>query len=378
MNIEADPLGYKQMSRQLAGIRDADEELTARIAGLAPWLRAATIAIVAIAIGFGFVLLGIAKYVMIPATAGIVVGLILGPIGDRGRAIGIPAFITYTLLVAAFCGILTLVAVMLLPVGQIVAEALPRANARLGSVIDTVKGWTDTVNSLRISLGGDVPIAGAAKGGNDASTVEIATTAVSIVTPALSQLVIFLFTLILFLSSRNSIRTTSAMMFGTREKRLKALRIFGGIENRLTDYFLVMTAINLGLGALVATVFLALDVPGAVSWGLVAFMLNYLPVVGPLMVKGALLAFGVLVHPTMLDALLPFLVFLTISMIEANLVTPRIVGTRITMNPLLIFLSVIFWTWMWGFPGAFLAMPLLAITSAVISARDDEKSKLPA
>lgn len=374
MNIEADPLGYKLMSRQLSAIRASDTELIAGLRETSPWFRAAVIALVLLA---GLALMAglhVGRFVIIPVCAGIVLGLIFGPLGERGAARGIPSPLVYTMLVLGVCAILSLVVLVAMPILQTIIEAIPRAADRFANVSSIFHGWIDKVNGLQRSMGGAGADGGAAR---SASAMEFATTAISIVTPALSQIVVLLFTLILFLAGRSEIRGSLAMMFSDRDHRLATLRTFGRIENRLTNYFFAVTAINLGLGLVVAGSFYLLGVQGAVSWGVMAFLFNYLPVVGPLMMKGGLLVFGLLVEPDLFRALLPLVVFLIISLVEANLVTPRIIGSRITMNPLVVFLSVVFWTWLWGFAGAFLAMPLLAIARAVLDVRQEDSQQIP-
>lgn len=367
MNLKADPLGYKLMSRQFSSARAADAEMAAVLRAGSDWMKAGVVALVLIAIGGALVLLHLARFVMVPVTAGIVIGFILGPIGDRARAQGVPRAVTFSALVVALVAALGILASMLLPVAQEVIGAMPRAAARLTHVAETLRGWTGSMATFSIA-----PPMGA----QSASGVEIATNAVTIVSPVVSQFLIFLFTLILFLVTRQDMKSTIVMAFSSRATRLATLKTFAQIENRLTDYFVAITFVNLGLGVLVGATFLALGVKGAFAWAVVAFCLNFLPVVGPLVVKGALVLYGVVVDPTLAGIFVPLLAFLVINQIEANVVTPRIVGDRITMNPLLVFLSVAFWTWMWGFVGAFLAMPLLAVASAILSVRE-EPSRLP-
>jgi predicted PurR-regulated permease PerM len=103
-------------------------------------------------------------------------------------------------------------------------------------------------------------------------------------------------------------------------------------------------------------------------WGGIAAVLNYIPYLGPI-ASALLLALGGLM--TFSDpwyALLPALIFIGIHLIEANFVTPTVVGRRLTINPLLILLSLSFWAWVWGTTGALLAVPLLIIMRTVLDA----------
>lgn len=370
MNLEADPLGYRLMSRQLSSVREAELDTAETLRVGVGWLKLGVIALVLISAGGALVLLYLARFVMVPVVAGIVVGFILGPIGDRGHERGIPRAATFSLLVVGVLAGIGVLGTMLLPAVQGVVEAMPQAAVRVSHFTQNLKGWIGALGSFATAPAADMSSA------NGTSGVEIASSAVTYLSPVLSQGLIFLFTLVLFLASRNETRQTIVMTFSSREHRLAALKTFSQIENRLADYFIAVTLVNIGVGIAVAAVFFALGVKGALTWGIVAFSLNFLPVVGPLLIKGALLAYGILVEPTLMGILGPFLAFLVISVVEANLITPRIVGDRITINPLLVFFSVVFWTWLWGFAGAFLAMPLLAIASAVFAV-SETTSRLP-
>jgi predicted PurR-regulated permease PerM len=193
----------------------------------------------------------------------------------------------------------------------------------------------------------------------------VVTTVFSAVTPAFAQFVVFVFTLALFLTGRKSIKAKLVLAMPSRSSRLTALHILSEIENQLLGYFAVTAAINAGVALVTTLALLALGVPAAPVWGFLAFVFNFLPVVGPLILKVALLAMGIVAMPTFGDALLPVLAYLAITTIESNLVTPRVVGNRLTLEPLFVFVAVCLFTWLWGPLGAFLAMPLVIIAIAV-------------
>ena len=182
----------------------------------------------------------------------------------------------------------------------------------------------------------------------------------------------------MYIATRKDIRQAAVLMVEGRERRLSVLRSFNEAQAKLAEYIFTVAAINAALGVVVAAVFWAFGVPGALLWGFLAFALHFMPVVGPLILKALLIVFGIATYPNLLHAMTPFGLFLTISLIEANLVTPKIVGDRITMNPMLVFLSVVVWTWLWGVAGAFLAMPLLALASVIREEYlEEEAPRLP-
>lgn len=358
----ADAIGFKQMSHQLAGLLEAGSARLDLMARHQHFIRLAAYALVVLAALAMLAAVYAGRFIAVPIFAGLVVGLILGPLGDRGQRFGLPKGLTYGLLMLALLGLTALCAWLALPVIQLIVAALPRARARLQDLLAFFNEWALVLENLRA---GGAPAIGASFSASapGTSSVEIATTALAWVTPALSQVLIFVFTLVLFLAGRSYWRGVFVRCFVGRADRLQALKSVAAVENLLTDYFVVVTAINAGLGLLVGSIFWLFDIPAPFSWAVLAFMLNFLPVVGPLFLKLTLLIFGFLVYPDTAHALLPVGLFLIASIIEANLVTPKIVGRRLTIDPLVVFLSVVFFTWLWGFAGAFLAMPLLAIAS---------------
>ena len=100
-------------------------------------------------------------------------------------------------------------------------------------------------------------------------------------------------------------------------------------------------------------------------WGTVAFLLNYVPIMGPLFGVVIFLLAGLLVIDQLWLALLPAILYFVIHIIEGEIVTPMLLAKRFTLNPVLVIISLIFWFWMWGVPGAILAVPMLAIVKIV-------------
>ena len=374
MNIQADPVGYKALSRHFANASRSDAEVAEEVRMQGIYIRATSYALVTLALIALMTLLYVTREIAMPVVMGLVVGLFIAPLSDRGRHFGIPAPVTTLAVAALLIGGVGGALYFILPNVSDFADAAPKISAGFQKAIKSIEGLFSVFDMVK---------QGAADGAalvtkTETSKVDIAAKVAGLVTPALAQFVIFLFTLLLFSASRGEIRSALVRMFKTRERRLSALRSFNEAENKLTDYIMTVFAINVGLGVTVGVAMWLAGAPGALVWGFLAFVLNFLPVVGPLLLKAALVVFGVAAYPTIGGGLIPIAIFLAISMIEANVVTPRIVGNKITMNPLAVFLSVVFWTWMWGFAGAFLAMPLLAIASVVNDEfRSDDAPKLP-
>lgn len=152
-----------------------------------------------------------------------------------------------------------------------------------------------------------------------------------------------------------------------RDKK-RAVDISHEVQQNISNYLFSVSLINLGLGMLVAGGLYFMGVPDAAMWGMLAAVLNFVPYFGPIAGVTVLAAVGLLAFGTLWQGLQPPTWYLVLHLLEANLVTPVLLGRRFTLNPVVIFVSLIFWTWLWGVPGALLSVPVL-VTFKVISDR---------
>jgi predicted PurR-regulated permease PerM len=127
-----------------------------------------------------------------------------------------------------------------------------------------------------------------------------------------------------------------------------------------------MTLINIGVGAATAVVVWAFGIANPVMWGLVAFVCNFIPYVGPLILAIIFIFVGLLTFDNVLPAMLLPALYMLIVGVETQLVTPGVMSRRLEMNSFLVFVGIVFWSWMWGLAGAFLALPLLIAGNAVL------------
>ena len=149
-----------------------------------------------------------------------------------------------------------------------------------------------------------------------------------------------------------------------RDKR-QAVELSLHIERDVSAYLLTVSCINalVGLGA--GVVMWACGVANPVLWGAVAFVLNFVPILGPMVGLVVFLMASVLSLGVTWWAALPVGLYFVIHVIEGEFATPMLLARRFTINPVALILALIFWYWMWGVPGAILAVPLLAITKIV-------------
>ena len=151
------------------------------------------------------------------------------------------------------------------------------------------------------------------------------------------------------------------------------------IEHNLTGYLSVVTVINAAVGVCAGAAAWMAGLPDPVAWAVLAFILNFIPYIGALIVEVSMFMVGVVTFPTLTQALLAPLIFLGLATLEGHFITPSIMGHRLTLNPLTVFLALVFWTWLWGPVGAFLAVPLLIVAIVVIDHLfPEDEPELPA
>ena len=149
------------------------------------------------------------------------------------------------------------------------------------------------------------------------------------------------------------------------KNKRQAVDISNQIESDISAYLFTITLMNGAVGVATGTAVALAGLGDPLLWGTVAFLLNYVPILGPMIGVVVFLLAGLLTIDTLWVAFLPAALYLVIHLIEGETVTPMLLARRFTINPVLVIISLVFWYWMWGVPGAILATPMLAITKIV-------------
>ncbi|CAN7627910.1 AI-2E family transporter [Rhizobium sp. LjRoot30] len=314
-----------------------------------------------------FVLLSLAVVyimaaVLMPITLAVVVGLILGFAADKLHKLGVSP------LVSAF-SLSSLFAAAVFFIVNALAEPMTRlaqdAPQMLESAIERVTPFLERFEWLHISRatfqGGSMSMEKLLE--NTGSVLQVVTGSL---TPALVQAMIFFAALLLFLLGRLQLRKALIMTFRRREKRLATIRILNAIEDALGFYFATASVIYAALGVIVTIIAWAGGLAMPVLWGVFAFLSSFVPFLGFSLMTVALAAAGILTHDDLLTGILPAVAFLIVHLVMENIVVPAIMGKRLEINPFIIFVAIIFWTWMWGAVGAMLALPLSLIGMTIL------------
>jgi predicted PurR-regulated permease PerM len=326
------------------------------------WSAAAQVATIGI---FLIVLIAAIEYgrpILLPTMSAFVLGMMLGPLSNRATKIGIPslasALFLWLLVVAVFYGIIILLSAPLVDwagkapqIGQSIKDKLHVLDRPLSALQDIRNALLPNANDKGVTL----------------DLVSIVQPALTVVTPAIGQIFIFFGTLFFFLLGRNQLRHVLVAFFDERDARLRMLRILNDIENNLTSYLSVVAIINFVVGVSAGLIAFFVGLPNPVAWAVLAFILNFIPYLGAIIMEVVLLAVGLVTFPDLGHAMIAPLLYLAFTTIEGHFITPSIMGKRLLLNPLTVFLALIFWTWLWGPVGAFLAVPIVIVTLVAVN-----------
>jgi len=316
----------------------------------------------------GFLALIAALYfgrpVLLPVTAALIVGITLSPATEFGVKYRIPTAVSAIAVVALLA---TVIGVLLTFFATPLTEWIGRAPEIGAAVQEKLRVFEYPLSVLRDLKNAIMPAA--AHGQTvavETNPAEIVGTVLLAITPAVSQFVVFFGTLIFFLITNIKLRRKLIVAFGSRDARLRMMRIWNDIEENLVGYVTLVTMINLALGTVTALALYLIGFPNPVTFGLLTMGLNYVPYIGPAIVATVLFGVGLIAMPSLAQAALAPALFVAIATLEGHFITPSIVGKRLTLSPFLVFLALVFWTSLWGPVGAFLAVPLLIVSIVVL------------
>ena len=173
-------------------------------------------------------------------------------------------------------------------------------------------------------------------------------TTLGVLTPPVTGFIYFLVVLLLFISWWPDLRRGLVMTFASRDSRLTVLRILNEVEASLAAYLLTVACINLCVGAVAGAIAALTGLPFPFGIGALAATLNFIPIVGPILMIVVLALVGIVAAPSLGAGVLPAALFMLAVFAEGQFITPTIIGRRLEINNLAVILSLLFWTWMWG------------------------------
>jgi len=318
-------------------------------------------ALVALLIICVVAVLYVAKAFFLPITMAFIIGTMLSPAASLMERYRIPRAVAAVLIVIAVGAAVTFMFGLIASPVMEWSNNLPELGARLKEKAHLFDRPLMLWQELQSMLGGSDRLATF-----QAPKFEWVQPTLEFLSPTFTEFLLFIPTLILFIASWRELRRAMIMNFSDdRPVRLRTLRILNEIEEHLGNYLLMVTMINVGVGILTGIICVATGMPNPAGLGAMAATLNYIPIIGPIATFAILVVVGLVTFPTLGGGLLAAAAFAALTFLEGHFVTPTIVGRRLSLNALAVFIALAFWTWLWGPMGAFLSSPLLIVALIV-------------
>ena len=307
-----------------------------------------------------FVALDQAQSVVAPIMLALIVGVVLSPVSDLVDRLGLPksvAALSSLFIILAALGALYL---FLEPVIDRAINAMPRIMTELdelfASLKNNLRGLEEAQKAAEeVANDGQPPETQQEAPESPIPTVE---DAIFMAPAILSQIAIFAGALFFFILTRDEIYDFIARRLVADDHRLETAHRLREAERQVGRYFLTISMINASYAVVFSAIMVAIGMPSPILWGIAAGLLNFLLYLGPAFMVVALLLGG-LISFEGAYSFLPVGIYILVNGIEAQFVTPSLVGKALEVNPLAIFVALVFFLWLWGAIGGFIAIPLL-------------------
>jgi len=293
----------------------------------------------------------------VPVITAWVMGAILRPIVESAENVGVPR-------VVAVIATATVALLIVLVIVGLLSTPLAYWIGHTAELAQLIKGKLQLLNQP-LAMFDEIAhaLSGVSAGPAPASAMNYDTSTITwnrIDTyPVITQFVLFFFAMIFWMLYANEVQGGIARLFSGDGASRVARRILDDAENKVSQYFGTLLAVNLCLAIVAMGLAEAVGLPNPLLWGVLAGTLNFIPYLGPAVMVATLFVIGLLTFPTLKGAFVAPVIWIFVTTLEGQFITPTIIGHRHTLNPFLVFLSIAFWAWMWGPLGAFLAVPLL-------------------
>jgi predicted PurR-regulated permease PerM len=303
-----------------------------------------------------------AKDFFMPVVLAFLFAMTLTPIVRYLRKKGVPSPLSATLLVFVTASAIAISGYLLSgPVSDLIAEA-PPIGAQIQERMYELRGPIDRL--LRITRDIDEATDTVAASTTQRVVMEqpgIVSRAAGNLLSAGTTIAITLMLTVFLLASGTLFYEKIVQSFSSLSDKKRALRIVYDVEREISRYLLTVAIINICLGAVIGLGLWAIGMPMPFVWGAAAALLNFLPYIGAAMTLIGVAAVSLVSFETLTMAAIPPLFVLMCNIAEGQIVTPITVGRRLELNAVAVFIAVAFWSWLWGFTGALIAVPILVI-----------------
>lgn len=304
---------------------------------------------------------------LLPLTAALVISIILVPALEWLERRGVPSAIAALLCVIAFATVVNgALALIIFPASDWfirLPQRLPQIQANLAPLIDFYANLQRFVDeALQLFATNTAAQAQAMAVETPRSVLDYLAGSAPAAAIQTFFAILFVF---FFLAGWTKLRRSTIESRGSVDSALHMSRTIRAVVEATSAYMVTIVFINIALGLAVALLLWMLGMPSPLMWGGIVTLCNFVPYVGPIIAALLLGMGGLMTFDSIALALAPAMIQAGLHTVEANVVTPLVLGRRLTINPLLILVSLSFWGWVWGAPGAFLAVPLLIILQTI-------------
>jgi predicted PurR-regulated permease PerM len=300
----------------------------------------------------------VAKPFFLPVVTAFIIGTMLSPAANFLEKRHIPRSVSAVLIVIAACaGVAFIVGLISSPLMEWTTR-LPELGSLLKDKLHVFDRPLALWHQVQGLFGGAESLASTQF---QLPKIDWVQPTVEFLSPTFTEFLLFFATLVLFIASWKDLRRALVMNFADHEWRLRTLRILNAIETSLGDYLLTVTMINFGVGIATGLICAVTSMPNPAGLGALAATLNFFPIIGPVAMFVILVVVGIITSSTLGTGLIAALAFVGLTFLEGHFITPTIIGRRLELNALAVFMALAFWTWLWGPMGGFLASPLLIV-----------------
>jgi predicted PurR-regulated permease PerM len=301
-----------------------------------------------------------ARVFLLPVVLSFLLALVFTPVRRFLGQHGIPSPIAAVLIVGTLLVVMVAGMVLLAePVRGWIADA-PEIGQRVEAQLQGLMG------SAREVLEVTEKVEQAAAPGDAQDVQEVVVrqpgviaTVASMAPGVLAELGFTLVLLLLLLASGDMFYEKIVHVMPTFKDKRLAVRIARDIESKLSRYLFAITIINAGLGVAIGTAMWLIGMPNPLLFGVIGFVFNYVPFIGAFAGVAIATLVGLVSFDEPVLAVLAGALYLVLTSLEAQFVTPYFVGRRLKMNTVAVFLSIAFFAWLWSIMGMLVAVPLL-------------------
>lgn len=309
-----------------------------------------------------FVALDLGQNLFAPLLLAFVIGVVLSPLADWCERARLPRVLSCAVAMAVGLSVIVVLALLLQPLIWRMVDQAPVIWRQFAETLSQLQGVIRGIGDAAEDMAAAIQAEPATV--DDGVSLPSLTDALLVAPTVAGQILIFVGGLFFFLVGRVEVYEYFSRHRVLSERPRDVTRILLAAERRVSRYFLTILVINAGFGVMVAAAMWAIGMPYPFTWGVLAFLMNFILYLGPIVLAACLVVAGA-VNFGGLESFLPAVVYVALNATEGQIVTPQLVGRSLHVNPLLVFLSLVVWLWLWGPIGGFVAIPLLVWLIAV-------------